>query len=145
MVDLLAEYIPISELIDSVINSALSNEIADKLKYCIQEEATNRVYSYEPKVLNSRRKSSGGLIDSGNMETWVSDRTLTLYNSTGLQNLFGGDDGSPLTPIIEDGVSAYHQPYPRPFMDEALDKLVDEGIADRELGNALRAAGFDVT
>lgn len=124
------------------INDALAGPMADGLQEKVQAKAMEQVYSYNPDFY-SRREADGGLIDKANMPTTVSDMVLTLENTTGLQNLFGGNDSSPLTPIVEEGVGAYHMPYPRPFMEEAEEEYAS-GEGEAEIKRALAAAGLTV-
>lgn len=146
---LLTEYTAIRTRLDSAINTAMETKLKDGLEDWIKKSAEISVYGvYTPKVIKSRRKENGGIIDPNNMNVTTEQSgnlfTLTLKNETGLQNLFGGNDTSPLVPIIEQGVSAYFQPFPRPFMDEANEMYVQSGEADRHLAQALREAGFEV-
>lgn len=152
MVDLLADYIPISALIEETVDFGLEHICTEHLKEQIQESARERVYSQGASHLSGdwhipfdrRMDSDGGLIDKDSMETWVNNHTLTLYNSSVVQNIFGGSyAGTPLTPIVEDGNAAFHQSG-RPFMDEALNEYVSSGVADNDIATALHMVGFDV-
>lgn len=126
----------------TAVTGALQGPMADGLREKVQEKARENVYSYTPKFM-SRREEYGGLIDAGNMPTSVEGLTLSLENITGLQNLYGGNDQSPLTPIVEEGVEAYHMPYPRPFMKEAEEEYA-AGEGEDEIKRALAAAGLTV-
>ena len=136
------EGIMMLERIKTAIDSALPTTMADSLREQVAQTAEEKVYSYNPKFY-SRRKESGGLIAKENLPAHLSaPQTLTMKNITGLQNLYGGGDSSPLTPIVEDGVEKYHMPYPREFMQPALDEYIDSGRAEADLAQALEAAGF---
>ena len=140
---ILEDYAAIRGRMDSVINQALGEGVAEGLKEAIAKQAQTAVYSYPPKF-EHRRMEGGGIIDPGNMIVNVGNLEMTLDNVTGLQNLFGGNDTSPLVPIIEEGVAAYHMPGPRRFMDDARNQYVDNGEAGREIAKALIGAGFEV-
>lgn len=142
---IMEDYAAIRGRMDGAINEALGNGVAEGLKRAIAQQALTAVYEYPPKF-EHRRKEAGGTIDPGNMAVQVGHLELTLDNQTGLQNLFGGNDPSPLIPIIEEGVEAYHmgKAGPRPFMDDARDEYVRSGEAGREIAEALRSAGFEV-
>lgn len=135
----LQDYLQIRGLLDAAIENALRDNVADGLKKAIQEEAEKRVYDAYP-VSSKRRKEDGGLIDDATMITTVEGLTLTLENAAEPQHA----DGIALTPIVEEGWGSWHQPYARPFMDEARDAYVDSGDADRDITDALKAAGFTV-
>ena len=47
------------------------------------------------------------------------------------------------TSFVESGASNYRQPFPRPFMDEALEDY-SAGRAEIDLADALRSMGFTV-
>ena len=72
------------------------------------------------------------------MITTVEGLTLTLENAAEPQHANGVD----LTPIVEEGDPDWHQPFARPFMDEARNEYVDNGKADNDIAAALRAMGF---
>lgn len=135
----LQDYLQIRGLLDAAIENALRDNVADGLKKAIQEEAEKRVYDAYP-VSSKRRKKDGGLIDDATMITTVEGLTLTLENAAEPQHA----EGIALTPIVEEGWSSWHQPGPRRFMDEARDAYVDSGDADRDITDALKAAGFTV-
>ena len=129
--------------LNAAVSNALEIEVAEEAKACIKEAALSEVYSYVPKF-ESRRMENGGLIDPDNMITTVVGNTLTVQNVTGLQNLWGGNDTSPLTPIVEDGVPNYYMPYPRPFMETAKEMLVN-GRAEAAFRRGLARQGIDVS
>ena len=138
----LQDYLQIRGLLDSAIENALRDRVADGLKEAIQKKAQENVYSYEasPSAISKRRGKNGGLIDESTMLTSVDGMTLTLENASEPQHA----EGIALTPIVEEGWSSWHQPYARPFMEEARDDYVDNGDADRDIADALKAAGFTV-
>ena len=105
------------ERLGAAIQSALGDEVAQEARECIRQAAQGIVYDAYTPIFLSRRGSSGGLMDERNMTSDVSGDTLTVRNETGLQNLYGGDDGSSLADIVEEGNAAYYmaRPGPRPF------------------------------
>ena len=130
--------------IDAAISNALSVEVAEAVREAVHDAAMTEVYeAYEPRFM-SRRMESGGLIDPENTVISVAGTTLTAENVTGLQNLWGGNDDSPLAPIVQDGVEAYHMPFPRPFMDAAKEQLIN-GKAEEALRRGLTRQGIDVS
>ena len=136
----LQDYLQIRGLLDSAIKNALRDSVADGLKEAIQKKAKENVYIYpaSPSAMYKRREENGGLIDDTTMLTTVDGLTLTLENTAEPQHA----DGIDLTPIVEEGDPAWHQPFARPFMDEARDEYVDDGKADSDIAAALRAMGF---
>ena len=127
--------------LDTAIGNALEIEVAEEAKDCVREAANETVYAaYDPKFL-SRRMENGGLSDPSNIQTTVAGATLTVENMTGLQNLWGGNDTSPLTPIVDAGLSNYNMPFPRPFMDAAAEKL-RSGRASAALRRGLARQGY---
>lgn len=115
-------------MLDSAIDSALENEVADAARKCIAHSAENNVYTaYTPKVLYSRRGSAGGLSAEANIQATAGGKELTVRNATGLQNLYGGGRQEILTNIVESGSYSYHMQLagPRPFMEEAKDLLMN--------------------
>ncbi len=139
----LQDYLQIRGLLDTAVENALRDSVADGLKEAIQKKAKGSVYSYpaSPSAMYKRREENGGLIDDTTMLTTVEGLTLTLENTAEPQNANGID----LTPIVEDGDPAWHQPFARPFMDEARDEYVDNGNADSDIVKSLRAMGFTVS
>ena len=136
----LQDYLQIRGLLDAAVENALRDSVADGLKKAIQEEARKRVYDVYP-VSSKRRKEDGGLIDDATMLTSVEGLTLTLENTAEPQHA----NGIELTPIVEEGDPAWHQPFARPFMDEARNEYVDNGKADSDIAKSLRAMGFTVS
>ena len=129
--------------LDAAISSALSLEVAEAVRGAVRDAAESEVYqAYEP-LFESRRRENGGLTDPDNTVVTVAGTTLMAENVTGLQNLWGGGDSSPLAPIIEDGVEAYHMPFPRPFMAYAQE-LLENGRAQEALRRGLARQGIDV-
>lgn len=139
----LQDYLQIRGLLDTAVENALRDSVADGLKEAIQKKAKESVYSYpaSPSAMYKRREESGGLIDDTTMLTTVEGLTLTLENAAEPQHANGVD----LTPIVETGDPAWHQPFARPFMDEARDDYVDNGNANSDIAKALKSMGFMVS
>lgn len=124
-----------SEL-QSTVADALSGPLKDGLEKEIKEQAKTRVYdAYDGK--GYRR----GLIgDPVNLEAESDQTELRIRNVTVQQ---GSPGRLSETDFVETGDKAFHQPFPRPFMDEALEAYVD-GQGKEDLASALRSHGFDV-
>lgn len=129
--------------LDAAIDSAMQGPVLDGAKKQIQDTARSRVYSaYQPQFY-SRRMMSGGLMDEGNMQGDYGDKTLTIKDTAGWQQLYGGAyPGEELAEAIAAGSAAYHfqNAGARSFMPEAEQEFKPE--FERILGEALRAAGF---
>ena len=128
----------------NAIDSALDIEVADAAKECIAEATAHNVYSvYTPKVLYSRRGGNGGLSAEDNIQHTASGKELTVRNTTGLQNLYGGNRQEILTNIVESGSYSYHMHLagPRPFMDYAKQLLMN-GPGQQALHTGLARQGI---
>lgn len=129
--------------LDAAIDSAMQGPVLDGAKKQIQDTARSRVYSaYQPQFY-SRRMMSGGLMDEGNMQGDYGDKTLTIKDTAGWQQLYGGAyPGEELAEAIANGSPQYHfgNAGARSFMPEAEQEFKPE--FERILGDALRAAGF---
>lgn len=136
------EYIGKMANLNAAITDALANEVAEGFKQAVANEVLKDVYSY-PATFVSRRGTAGGIADPENIITFANGDTLTADNVTGLQNLWGGGDSNLLTPIVEGGVTNYHMPGPRPFMENAKESFVSSGAAEAALRAGLRRQGID--
>lgn len=128
--------------LDAAIDGAMQGPVLDGAKEMIQRTAMTQVYSYQPEF-DSRRMMSGGLMDEGNMESNYGDKTLTIKDVAGWQQLYGGAyPGEELAEAIAAGSPQYHfgNAGARSFMPEAEQEFKPE--FERILGDALRAAGF---
>ena len=120
----------------STIADALSGPMKDGLEKEIKQQAKTRVYKAYPKHGYRR-----GLIgDPVNLEAESDQTELRIRNVTVQQ---GSPGRLSETNFVELGDEAYHQPKPRPFMDQALEAYVD-GQGKEDLASALRSHGFDV-
>lgn len=121
--------------LQSAVTEALSGPMQDGLKQEIREKAKTNVYdAYSG---GYRRGQIGG---ADNLRGEVNGFELHIRNMTVQQ---GGPAYQTETGFVEEGATEFHQPFPRPFMDEAL---VDYtyGKAGDDLADALRARGFTV-
>ena len=123
--------------IDAAVDGAMQR-IGDGLAEEIGRQATERVYAYPATAwaMSRRRYAIGG---KENMNVLPGHYEVQVTNETVMQ---GGIPNE--ATMVEEGWANYRQPGPRPFMDEARDAYVDSGKGDRELAEALRAAGFEV-
>lgn len=121
--------------LQGAVTEALAGPLQDGLKQEIRKQAKARVYSY--KGGGVRRGEIGG---ESNLDGQVSGLTLTIRNITQPQG-YGAREKE--VNFVEMGLTNYRQPFPRPFMDEALAEYA-HGQAPEDLANALRARGFEV-
>lgn len=132
---ILTDYNGILDNVQRAISDALKGDIRHILLEQIRQEAYDRVYTYgaTPWAMSLRRYEIG---DDANMDVVVGENYIRITNNTQLQH--GGADESD---VVEGGWENYRQPGPRPFMNEALNKFVDSGEADRVLQSYLRSYG----
>lgn len=107
-----------------------------QFKKCVSDSVKENVYPAYSPTQYQRREDAGGLSDVDNYTVEEGKLSLTLINETtgnGRYSNTQGWDPGPITDIIENG-SGYHwtrsgiyqmQPYPRPFMEQALDTFAD--------------------
>ena len=115
---------------------AVAGPLKDGLLQKIKETAAANVYSY-----------GGG----GYRRGLIGDPVNMSLDGSGAYELhiknITVQQGSPgrltETNFVESGDPAFHQPGPRPFMDEALADYA-HGEGPEDLANALRARGFTV-
>lgn len=123
----------------SAVQLALGGPIREGLEAEIAKYAEQNVYSYDaaPYFKEQRRYS---LDNKANYDVTVGDLSITIDGS-GISLAYG-------TPgeidIVEKG-AGWHQPYPRPYMNEALENYVASGEADRALAYYLQGSGFEAT
>ena len=123
----------------SAVQTALGGPIRLGLEAEIAKYAEQNVYSYQasPYFMQKRRYS---LDNKANYDVTVGDLYITIDGSgIALQR---GDPGE--IDIVEQG-AGWHQPGPRPYMDEALQNYIASGEADRALASALAGTGFEAT
>lgn len=132
---LLDEFVAWYGNLQAAVTDALAGPLTDGLKQEIRRQAKARVYAYAG---GGYRR---GLIgDPVNLEAESDQTELRIRNVTVQQGSAGRLSE---TNFVESGDPAYHQPGPRPFMDEALQEYA-YGKAQDDLAAALRARGFRV-
>lgn len=120
-----------------VTQEALAGPVKDGLLKKIKESADANVYSYPGG--GYRRGLIGDPVNmsldgSGNYELHIKNVTVQQGSPGRLSE----------TNFVETGDPAFHQPGPRPFMDEALADYA-HGEVPEDLANYLRSHGFIVT
>lgn len=133
------EYDAVMSEVIAAVQTALGGPIREGLEAEIAKYAEQNVYSYNaaPYFMAKRRYS---LDNKASYEVTVGDLYISIDGS-GI-SLQRGDPNE--IDIVESG-SGYNQPYPRPYMDEALKNYIASGEADRALATALQGMGFEAT
>lgn len=129
------------------IDTALENEVAKAMKDAIQEEVMMNVYEYDasPVFMENRRgEGDGGIADEASLDTRVYSNELTITDTANLQNLFGGSWSAEVAAIVQLGSRQFNQPYPRPFLTDALKTAKSTGALDDALAEGLKAQGIEV-
>ena len=119
------------------ITKALNGPLKDGLEKEIKEKAKTNVYD----AYNTRSYRRGKIGDKTNLVADVNGMELHIRNVTVQQ---GGRAYQTETGFVEEGAPEFRQPFPRPFMDEALVEYA-YGKAPDDLADALRSDGFTVT
>lgn len=104
-------------------------QAAQELKETIDEVAKNF----------SGPRSRPLLFGHGVYYTYNSATSATVVNITPMQ---GTDYGVPEVVFVEEGMSNYHMPGPREFMEPGRDKFVSSGRFEAIIQGALDAAGL---
>lgn len=133
------EYDAVMREVISAVQLALGGPIREGLEAEISKYAERNVYSYQaaPYFMEKRRYS---LDNKASYDVTVGDLYITIDGSgISLQNGVPGE-----IDIVEQG-AGWHQPGPRPYMDEALQNYIASGEADRALASALLGTGFEAT
>lgn len=123
-----------AELQDAVTD-ALNGPLQDGLKHEIHEQAKARVYE-----AHDTGKARGIIGEAQNLAGDVEGFSLHIRNVTVQQ---GGPAYQTETGFVEEGAPEFRQPFPREFMQPALEEYA-YGQAGDDLANALRARGFVV-
>lgn len=121
--------------VQSAVQEALGGPLKDGLLQKVKEKAQDNVYNAYP---GGYRR--GQLGSSQNMAVNVNGYELHVRNITVQQ---GGKAYQTETGFVEEGAPEFRQPFPRPFMDEALQEYA-YGKGPEDLANALRARGYTV-
>ena len=141
-----APYTTLLSRVEAAAKDALECEVAQEVKDIMKEQTGYQVYSYDasPMAMATRRVDDGGLGDQRNMRSDVQGDgagtyTLTVENTAPFQFPMGG--GTALSDVVEKGLKAYNQPYPRPFVAATQTQAVSSGRAYQALKNGLRRKG----
>lgn len=137
------------EWLDVHINDALESKVAPVVKHEISDAVVGQyVYGAHdpiPVFYASRRgRGSGGIGDESVMESHVYDMTLTITDTSQLQNLWSDTWQADVATIVQEGSKQFHQPKPRPFMEEAVRDAIDSGKIDQALRDGLAVNGLIV-
>lgn len=139
MADILSDYLTFMSELEGAIQRALYTTMRDGLISSINDSAFKNVYSY-PAQDYFAGKRRYMIADSSNFSAARSSgTTLVLENTTSLQC---GEPGE--VNIVEEGMAAWNQPGPRPFMEDGLQNYVGSGQAERDLKWSLAEQGFTV-
>lgn len=122
-----------SEL-QGAVQEALNGPLQDGLKQEIQRQAKARVYE----AYNGGGYRRGKLGAPENLAADVNGFELHIRNVTVQQ---GGPAYQTETGFVEEGAPEFRQPFPREFMDQALQEYAYNKAPD-DLADALRARGF---
>lgn len=122
--------------LQSAVTEALNGPLKDGLKQAIHDKAETNVYKAYDKSDNRR----GQIGAPENLRESVSDDELEIINVTQPQ---GSGASMTETSFVEKGAANYRQPFPRPFMEEALEAYMS-GQAQDDLAAALMSRGFEV-
>ena len=131
----LSEYLAWYAKLQDAVHDALNGPLQDGLKQEIRKQAKARVYDA---YSGGYRRGKIGAPE--NLEGHVNGFDLHIRNVTVQQ---GGPAYQTETGFVEEGAPEFRQPFPREFMDPALQEYA-YGQAGYDLANALRAQGFVV-
>ena len=142
----LSEAIDMLQTIDDNIESALADEVTAKARELIKQEVLGPVYDYpaQPTFSASRRGESGGIADPNNIDGDVYGLTLQLTDNAQLQNLWSEKWSADVASIVQAGTTQFHQPYPRPFLEDAIRDGIADGQIDQALKDGLERSGIAV-
>ncbi len=130
---MMSEYALWKAGLETAITDALNGPVKDGLEQEIRRQAQSRVYA----AYSSKGPRRGQIGAASNLQASVSDKTLTIKNITVAQ----GGGAAPEVDFVESGDTAYRQPFPRPFMDQAL-SIYAAGQVHIDLAAALQARGY---
>ena len=145
--------------LESAIENALKNEVAEVVKGALAQAAIEEVYdTYTPEFLSRRDpvhgggiagRTGGGITDTRMMHVEAVGNMLTVSDDAPYQQLWGGT--RPTTPRLAEAIATgdprFHMENagPRPFHEKAKRKVIDSGDAEKALIAGLKRQGFDVT
>ena len=131
----ITEYLEWYAELQSAVQDALNGPLQDGLKQEISKQAKARVYDA---YSGGYRRGKIGAPE--NLEGHVNGYELHIRNVTVQQ---GGPAYQTETGFVEEGAPEFRQPFPREFMQPALEEYA-YGQGPEDLANALRARGFTV-
>lgn len=132
------EYAPIQRQLLSAVADALPM-LAMELESEVATAAEKYVYSY-PATEAAMATRRGELGEIYNFLEEYGEDYVSVTNITEMQ---GTDYGVQEVDFVEQGLSNYKQPYPREFMEKALEEYIGSGKADATLRSVLASRGFD--
>lgn len=119
--------------LEAAITDTLNDEVLTAAMDALKESAETRIYkAYATK---GHRRFSATHDNSYLAST--SGYTLTITYEAGFQ---GGDASGDLGDVIAGGDTAYHMPFPRPWMDEGILDNMDK--IESALKSGLASRGF---
>lgn len=128
----------------AAIADAMEHEVLDVVQEALLDSVAYRVYDAYPEATGIRRGARGGLMDIHNLNHTVDSVgdmvTLTVSNDTPFQG--SPADYTDLPTVITEGNSAFRQPFPRPFMWEGANDVVENGEVMAALDRGLARHGF---
>lgn len=117
--------------LEAAITDTLNDEVLTAAMDALKESADTRIYKAYP-VKGNRRFSATS--DNSYLSS-VNGNTLTITYESGFQ---GGSASGNLGDVIASGNTAYHMPFPRPWMDEGIqdnwnkiESALKSGLASR--------------
>lgn len=128
------------------IEYALLLDVFPVAREAIAREVYDTVYDYEaaPVFMASRRFPNGGISGEKSIDGDAVGRQLTITDRAGLQNLWSNTWSADVTTIVQEGSKQFNQPYPRPFLNEAIQRAIQYGEIDNALKLGLKKQGINV-
>lgn len=133
---ILTDYMDWYSKLQAAVQDALNGPLQDGLKQEIRKQAKAKVYD----AYSGGGYRRGKIGAAENLEGNVNGYDLHIRNVTVQQ---GGPAYQTETGFVEEGAPEFRQPFPREFMQPALEEYA-YGQAGDDLANALRARGFVV-
>lgn len=129
------------------LNDVLLGEATEAVKDVMQEKLAENVYSYEAseQAMATRRYEEGGLYDRENMVSHVEPGlTLVVENIAKFQDAPLNSRGKDLSDVVQEGLSSYNQPYPRPFTADTESECISRGNVLQAINEGLRKKGYTI-
>lgn len=127
--------------IEEAVKSALETEVKDVAIQALEFGAMHDIYlDFTPcEYFEDTRRYSFMQDDSYKSE--VKGNTLTITEEVHPQNLWGGKHANDdLGLIVSTGNPLFHQPFPRPWMDEAIEANIQK--LESALSAGMKRQGF---